>query len=94
MSASASIKEYYKFVYTFDYANFKLGEDWVNPPKAPAIYITNGEKITYGNFYHGENNLQELLAFAKTASMPIVSPFSQEWVQPIFGSNKPAMILF
>lgn len=44
--------------------------------------------------YSGENNVDDIVKWAKDLSVPILISFSEDYIEPIFGDHKPALILF
>ena len=44
--------------------------------------------------YGGAANEEEIVAFAKGASVPRLITFSEDYIEPIFGDRNPALILF
>ena len=44
--------------------------------------------------FRGEAILSEIVAFAQNLAKPLVGEFSEEWIGPVFGDSKPAIILF
>ena len=44
--------------------------------------------------YSGEANVDDIVKFAKDASVPMLISFSEDYIEPIFGDHNPALILF
>jgi protein disulfide-isomerase A1 len=44
--------------------------------------------------YSGEANSDAIVDFAKSSSVPILISFSEDYIEPIFGDHKSALILF
>jgi protein disulfide-isomerase A1 len=83
-----TISEKYAFLHTTDAScASKYGA------KAPGISLSR----TFDNSpiaYSGASNEEELVAFAKKASVPQLITFSEDYIEPIFGDHNPAVILF
>jgi len=83
-----SISEKYSFLHTTDAScASKYGA------KAPGIALSRTfDKSPIA--YSGASNEDEIVAFAKKASVPQLITFSDEFIEPIFGDQNPAVILF
>ena len=44
--------------------------------------------------YSGGASVDDIVKFAKDASVPILISFSEDYIEPIFGDHNPALILF
>jgi len=44
--------------------------------------------------YSGATNVDDIVKFAKDASVPTLISFSEDYIEPIFGDHNPALILF
>jgi hypothetical protein len=44
--------------------------------------------------YSGASNKDDIVKFAKGASVPILISFSEDFIEPIFADHNPALILF
>ena len=83
-----AISETYSFYHTSDVA---CGEKYGLSGSGIALSRRFDESPLQ---YKNEANIDDITAFAKNASVPILISFSEDYIEPIFGDHKPAIILF
>jgi hypothetical protein len=88
-SCNSKIRDLYKFVHTFDYANVNQIGDSLAPAIVFFRNFNNPETV-----YIGQSASLAITKFAFAKAQPLVKPFSQEMVHEMFVDQRPAIILF
>ena len=83
-----TISEKYSFLHTTD-------ADCASGFGSPSTGLSLSRRFDESPLaYSGAASEEEIVAWAKTASVPTLITFSEDYIEPIFGDHNPALILF